>query len=209
MEKKETPELIGREAFGGSDIFKVQSQHERFLREIEHLPEEKKVEEFTNAVKYLLKYKSYYWLELAHLIDFLMTKDEANGKERFKIIAPDLTKTQFCEKYLGMARNTVNAYLKIIRNYSDYGFTEEQIRVLGFGNTREILRMVPMGTISELSNRTLEELKKLTRANIRGESKKTKPTIERLKNDWKQASEKEKEEFLRYIHGSGKDTSMD
>lgn len=209
MKKIETPELIGREAFGGSDIFKVQSQHERFLREIEHLSEEEKVKEFTNAVKYLLKYKSYYWLELAHFIDFLMSKDKTNGKERFKIIAPDLTKTQFCEQYLGMARNTVNAYLKIIRNYSDYGFTEEQIRVLGFGNTLELFKPKMVNMLTVYNKKSIDELKKLTRAEIRGNAKKQPSNIERLKQNWGKASEKEKEEFLRYIHGSGADTSMD
>ena len=100
-------------------------------------------------------------------------------------------------------------------------FTEQEIadiegvdqktvnNVLGLAKSCDILKTTGTPVVSGYSKKTLEELKKLTRAEIRGKSKKQPSNIERLNQDWRKASEKDKEEFLRYIHGSGADTSMD
>lgn len=194
-----TPERIARNAFGGADILKVQSQHERLLREIEPLPEDKKAVELTNAVKYLVANKSEYWLETAHLLHILLGDPETDGL--YKNIDPNITKKEFCSKYLGLAYKTVSDYVRIIRDYENYGFSEEQIRVLGFTKTREIISKskdkFPRGNILELKNKSLDELKKLKHSDI--VPRKTKSTLEILNHYWNKATANEKKQFLRAI----------
>jgi len=190
-----SPEMISHNAFGSADWLKVQSQHERFLREIRNLPKEEKVEEMINAIKYLIQNKSDYWLETAHFIDVLMSKENENDEEYwFQIIAPGLTKTKFCVDYLGLTIQAVNSYLRVIRNYEKYGFTEEQIRVLGLSKTLDILKSENPLSISRYTKQTIEQLKDLTRADIR--VKKQKPISEILWHYWEKASEKDRKQFL-------------
>lgn len=202
--KNRASEMVARSAFGGADWLKVQSQHERFLREIENLPEEKKAKEMANAVNYLVQNKSDYWLECAHLLDVLLGDREKEGL--YKIINPDITKKEFCNKYLNIAYNTAQSYVRVIRNYQDYGFSEDQIRVLGFGNTREILKKVPMGTISDLSKKNIEELKQLKRSQIY--QKKRRTPFEKLVLTWEQTSEEDQKKFLRFINESRTNSEM-
>lgn len=197
-------ERIARGSFGGADWLKVQSQHERFLSEIKNLSNEKKAKELVNAVKYLVQNKSDYWLECAHLLDVLLGDREKEGL--YKIINPDITKKEFCNKYLNIAYNTALSYVRVIRNYQDYGFSEDQIRVLGFGNTREILKKVPMGTISDLSKKNIEELKQLKRSQIY--QKKRRTPFEKLVLTWEQASKEERSKFLRFINEEEPDSEM-
>lgn len=207
MVKLDTPERIGRNAFGGADILKVQSQHEKFLREIETLSEDQKAIEITNAIKYLIANKSDYWLETAHLLQILLGDSENDGL--YKKIEPNIPKKEFCPKYIGMAYKTVSDYIRVIRDYENYGFSEEQIRVLGFTKTREILSKskdkFPHGNILELKNKSLEELKKLKHSDI--VHKKTKSTLDVLNHYWNKATTKEKKEFLRIIN-AGENPNM-
>ena len=63
-----TLEELGKEtkssaAYGDTDFMKVQSQHERLIKEIKHLPEEKQIKELNNAVNFIFRHKSDYWIE--------------------------------------------------------------------------------------------------------------------------------------------------
>lgn len=200
----ETPDRLASNAFGGADWLKVQSQHERFLREIKHLPEEEKAKEMINAIKYLIENKSDYWLETAHLLHVLMGDSENEGL--YKKIAPGMTKKDFCKVFLKMSHKTILGYIEVIRDYGKYGFTEEQIRVLGFSKTRDVMRSSPHGEVNPYSKQTIEQLKKLTYADIR--PKKQKSAVDLLSYYWKKATAKEKEEFLGTINGERKNSDM-
>lgn len=190
-----TPERIARNVFGGADWLKVQSQHERFLKEIEKLPEDKRAGELLNAVKYLLTNKSDYWLETAHLLHLLLGDDKREGY--YKRIDQNLTKKAFCEKHLKMNYETVADYIQVITQYKRYGFTEEQLRVLGLSKTQEIMdRTHSASGMSKYSKMTLEELSKLKRSQIRG----SRPQLYYLQYHWNKAAEGERKQFLRWAN---------
>ncbi len=218
MLKLSTPERIARYAFGGSDILKLQSQHETFLKEIKHLPDTEKGVEISNAIKFLIQNKGYYWLETAYLLNTLFGDPDTDGKTDtdsetkplYQLAEPGITKKEYCPKYLGISYSTASDYIRAIRDYKNFGFTEEQIRVLGFSRTVDILNKskdkTGMPVLSELRNKSLEELKKLTRAEIR--KTKRKSNVEILNQYWNKATAKEKQEFLRKIN-AGENSGMD
>jgi hypothetical protein len=189
-----TPERIARNVFGSADWLKVQSQHERFLKEIKKLPDDKKAIEILNAVKYLLANKSDYWLETAHLLHILIGDNEQEGL--YKKIAPGISKQEFCEsdKYLSMKWKTVHSYIYTVLHSRDFGFTDEQIRVLGFSKTRELL--INKRLASEMSKKTPEELRLIKRSIIRS----SKPQLYYLHYHWNKATESERKRFLREIN---------
>jgi len=197
-------EMIARGAFGSADWLKVQSQHERFLKEIENLPKEERAKEMANAVKYLIQNKSDYWLECAHLLDQLLGSKEKEGL--FKLIEPEGTKKEFCKKYLDISYKTALDYVRVIRNYSEYGFSDEQLRVLGFTKTRDILKSSPRGELSKLSNKNIDELKKLRYSQIYKRKKRT--PFEKLVLTWERASNEERDKFLRFINETKEDSDM-
>lgn len=212
MLKLGTPERIAQQAFGGTDILKLQSQHETFLKHIDNLPQNEKAIEIANAVKFLIENKSYYWLETAHLLSTLLGDSDTDGETKalYEKIEPGITKKDFCPKYLGVSYKTASDYVRVIRDYKNYGFTEEQIRVLGLSNTLDILNKSKdksrQRDLLELKNKSIEELKKITRADIR--QTKRKSTLEVLNQYWNKATTKEKQEFLRKIN-AGENSGMD
>lgn len=209
MLKSTAPERIARTAFGGADILKVQSQHERFLREINTLSTDKKAIEIKNAINFLIANKSDYWLETAHLLQILLDDSEKEEGLYLKI-EPNSMRKDFCKKYLNIPYNTAISYIKVIKDYEKYGFKEEQIRVLGFSKTKEILKQsskLPSGNLSEYSYKNIDELKKLKYAQIK--PKKQKSTLELLKRHWNKSDETEKKEFLRFLNETGENPSMD
>ena len=198
-------EMIARGAFGGADWLKVQSQHERFLKEIENLTDEDKANEIANAIKYLVQNKSDYWLECAHLLDLLLGDKEREGL--YKIIDSNISKKVFCKKYLDISYKTANAYVNIIRHFEDYGFNEEQIRVLGFTKTQDLLSESRQRDISTYSSMNLDELKKIRREQIRSRMKRT--PFEKLVFIWEKTPKEDRNKFLRFINVEKKDSDMD
>lgn len=198
-------ERIARKAFGSADWLKVQSQHERFLREIRTLSKEKKAKEIANAIKYLHQNKSDYWLEMAHLLYEMLGDKEKKGL--YNIIEPNITKKDFCDKYLNMSYKTVSSYVRVIKNFQDFGFNEEQIRVLGFSKTNDILKKVSRDTVNIYTNKSIEELKELKRSQIYQRKKRT--PFENLVLTWERASKEERNKFLRFINEKREDSNMD
>jgi len=79
-----TPERLGRNAFGRADWLRLQSEHERFLREIKDLPRDKKALEISNAINYILENKNGYLLEVVNLFRMLYKEETQWTNEAVK-----------------------------------------------------------------------------------------------------------------------------
>jgi len=202
--KDKTKEMIARKSFGSADWLKVQSQHERFLREIKKLPENEKAQEITNAVKYLMDNKSDYWLETAHLLDILLGYKEKKGL--FKLVDPDVkTKKEFCDKHLEISYPYARKLIQII-NIKE--LSEEKLRVLGFSKTRELLSAKQDNdtkvSLSDMEKKDIDEIKELL---TKRRKKRERTPFEKLLYVWERSPKKDRDKFLRFLDGERQDTN--
>lgn len=188
-----TPDRIGNDVFGGGDAFKVQSQHERFLKKIENLPEDQQVKEYVNVINYLMANKSDYWFESAHLV-YEIFKDREPDKPLYKKIEPTLTKKDFCDKYFKLSYKTIREYLKIVRETEKYKLSEELIRELGFNKTNNIIKYGNACALKNIDESMIKE--------FLDKQKSQKSYLTIVKRYINKLSDEEKKEIRKYIDGS-------
>lgn len=111
----------------------------------------------TNTTKRFIQERRESWLAVANLLKALLEGGY------YKIIAPEMTKPEFCELYLGAKYRTLMRYARASREHKKLRLNGHEVAELGVSRVDSVLASYAnIGTLTKNQLREVEELKKKT-----------------------------------------------
>lgn len=149
-----------RTIFHGGDQLKVSSQLKSFWEEIERISNiNEKWKHIADSIKYLLGYKSEYWLATANMLNKILNGKDENNIENWRnaVTKKEIEKWReehvkvhfhkhfspkeyFCKVHLGLTLQQANNYIYAAKNFKINGLTEQEVAIIGINKTISILK---------------------------------------------------------------------